>query len=240
MAATLTLADSATTPTGATATVAGSSGAANTVYVRRADDAWNSAWLVGGNRVGDGEIPLTLTAGVWWAYLLSGTTPTPPQLFGVTDGLESVATRCREAVAARIALLNLSAVGQLPAVAGVYSQLTPDFSNVVFPAVILTSYGTQEAKGPGTNARDEVGYPVVCLVCHNAGKFRHDLLPGVERWRYWIDRAFDGQHLPGLAESVRTQVDPQTIVAPELLEDARVMSGLVVRCYTRVPRGLRV
>lgn len=240
MALTLSLTDLASPPTGATATIAGSSGAANTVYIRRAEDVWGSDWRIGGNRVGDGPVTLTLPPGVWWAYLLAGSAVTPPRLFTVTDGRESVATRCREAVAARISLLDLPAIDPLPALAGIYSQLTPTFSNVTFPAILLTPYGAQEAKGPGTNSRDEVGYPVVCLICHNAGKFQHDLLPGIERWRYWIDRAFDGQHLPGLAESVRTQVDPQTIIAPDLLEDARVLSGLVIRCHTRVPRGLRV
>jgi hypothetical protein len=244
--ATVTFADNAAAPAGAVATVAGSAGASNTVYVRRADQVWlPGAWTAAGSRTGDGAVALTLDPGVWWGWLQSGSSqPTVPQPFAVTDGLAKPPTRCRDAVAARVQLLDLPAVGsgdgRLDRPRGYYSQIVPDEANAQFPCLVFTCDGLSERKRPGTNWADEVGYPTRVLVADTNGRVQHAKLPAYEHWRYLLDRAFDNQVLPGVPESIGCTVEPQVVIDQRLPMYQHLISGLVVWSWCRVPRGLGV
>ncbi len=246
--ATITVVDNATTPTGATAVIAGSSGAANSVYVRRRDQVWApGSWTLGGTRTGDGSVSLTLDPGVWWYYLQSGSeAPTPPEVVLVTDGLWKPPSRCRAAVLAQVQALALPAVGEpgtpgyLRAPQGYYEQIVPDERNAAFPAIIATAFGEAERRRPGLNGFDEIGYPVWLFVAARVGPVQHAILPAVEAWRYAMDRAFDNQVLPGVPESVGCTVEPKVIIDQKLPLYQFLVTGLVVVCWCRVPRGLGV
>ena len=110
MALTLTIADQAD-GTGATATVAGSLGAAVTVYTDSFDgELGTGAWTSSATRTGDGTADLVLATGHHFAYAVAGALVSPVVYFTVTDGVAAVCQRIDEAVQARLRLIGLAGI----------------------------------------------------------------------------------------------------------------------------------
>jgi hypothetical protein len=109
-----------------------------------------------------------------------------------------------------------------------------------YPCVQLTAEAVSEGKGVGTNAADDIAHPVKVLICHREQVTAPDLLAQVDLWRHRIHRAFDEQPLPGVPESLYVKVEPLVILDPDAPAYQHVVSGLVLRCWCRQPRGLNV
>ena len=239
MSLTLTLTDKRD-GTGITAAVAGSSGGTVTVWSMPMADG--VPFAPAASRVGDGPLALPLPARLHWLYAAEGAAATPVQGCAATDGRDKPPTRCRRAVAARILTLGLAdpAGGRpLP----VHEQIYPDETGVAtYPCVILSVEGSAETDGPnGTFAADDEGYPVKVMIADRLGSPPdHSRLPVYEAWRYAIKRAFAGQYLPGVPESAECRVEPYLIADPMLPQYQHFASGMLIRCFCRVPRGLGV
>ncbi len=153
--------------------------------------------------------------------------PTPPVL-----------TRCRTALADLIVdRLRQSRLrpGGPPLGDRVYQQVSPDESNVLFPCVLLTADGVAEQVRPDTNVTNLVGHPVRVLIAEKNGRQQHDVLAGVDAWREAVVSAVLYKRLAAVAESVYCEVEPQPIADPHLPLFDHLVSGLVVRCWCRVP-----
>ena len=226
--------------TGMTAAVAGSSGGSVTVWAMPMAD--NVPFALIATRTGNGTLPLPLLPHLYWLYAAEGAAVTPVQGGSATDGLAKTPTRCRAAVAARVRTLGLTDPSNgrpLP----VHEQLYPDETGVqTYPCVILSVEGSTETVGNnGTFAADDKGYPVKLMVADRLGSPPdHSRLPVYEAWRYAIERAFDGQYLPGVPESAECKVEPYLIADPAMPQYQHFQSGMLIRCFCRVPRGLGV
>lgn len=243
MALTLTAADAATDPPAAAVALAGTLGAAATVYGQPvALEGAGAGWLAVAGRTGDGAVSVPLAKGPWWLYAATAALLAPPARVLVTDGLDAVPTRCRNALAALIAGLGLTdpAGGKaLPVVECIYPDETAVPS---FPCVVLSVQGVNETDRGGVNAFDDRGYPTLVQILDSGQgtPADHRRLPTYERWRYRIERAVDGQRLPGVPESAYCVVEPNVIADPQLPYLSHYVSGLLVRAVCRVPRGLNV
>jgi hypothetical protein len=230
---TLSVADAAD-GTGVLAAVAGTLGAAVTVYAAGVAD--RTPFGPAGSRTGDGPLTLALPPRLYWLHAATAAAVSPVVGVAATDGLDKVPTRCRAAVAALIGAMDLTGLTRI------YEQIYPDETGVTYPCVQITVEGAAETTGPnGTYAADEVGYPVRVAICDRLSQPPdHRKLPQYEAWRYAISRAFDGRFLDGVPESTRCQVEPYLIADPLLPQYAHYVSGLMVRCFCRVPRGVGV
>lgn len=234
MPTTLAIADHAATPTGAVATIAGTSGGANTVFVQSADpNGVPPSWSAAGTRTGDGTVALSLNPGFYWAYALTDpATLSPVTYFRVTDGLAAVSVRCFASVRARLLALAL------PCTARVYDYQHAEDPNVTKPCTVLVPENAAQTDEGALNGRDDYGNPVRVLV--RDGVFRWDNSKRDEflRWRQAIIRTFLNQRLPGVPESVRNKVEMGSLIHPPEGKGGDVVMELVIRCITREVRGL--
>lgn len=220
--------------TGATATIAGSSGAVVSVLAGQVSGLVGTIpFAVVATRTGDGTVALPLTtAGMYFAYASVTGATSPLYYFPVSNYALAVATRCRRAVVATIKLLAI------PPAANVYEQMFPDESNVMFPNVICTVDGVQETSDVILNNRSDVGRPVKVMISDRADKWDHSMLPSYELWRQSIVRCFIDQQLAGVPESKICKIEPYVIVDPNARQYQHMVSGLVVRCICREVRGV--
>lgn len=221
--------------TGATATVSGSAvGSFNTVFVQNVDgELGTGAWAAAGSRSGDGTVPLTLAKGYWWAYCLSNGTPTGLTYFRVTDGRDSVLSRCAAAVKARLQLLDLPCT---KLVLDLLNDESPGLEQ--YPCVVLTTDGASQSNESALNGRDDIGQPVRCLVKDVCLTFENRNVEVYRGWRQSVFRAFHNQRLPGVPESVVNRVELGGGVTPVRTDRPQMIFELTVRCVTREVRGL--
>ena len=225
--------------TGGVATVAGTAGAAASVWSMPMADG--EVFSQAGSRVGDGPVTLALAPRLYWLYAASAGSVSTVVGVHVTDGNAKAPTRCRAAVAARIRALGLTTPGG--ATMPVIEQMYPDEATIsTYPCVVLSVDGATETDGPnGTWAADDRGFPVKVQICDRNGvPPDHRMLPTYESWRYAIERAFAGQYLPGVPESGSCTIEPYLIADPAMPQYQFFVSGMLVRCFCRVPRGLGV
>ncbi|WP_439623376.1 hypothetical protein [Gemmata sp.] len=230
--ATLTVTDTGD-GSGATATVAASSGGANGVYYAAVDGSLGAVtWSLGGSRVGDGAVPLALPKGYYWAYCLTGTAASNLVYFQVTDGADAVITCCFNAVKATIQLLNQ------PFSVRVYdSQFAGNQPAIEYPCTVLTSEDGQDSDEAALNGRDDLGHPVRVQIMVHCVKFDNSIKDTLRAYRQAVFRAFHNQRLSGVTESVRNRVELGGIAM--IRGDAPLAnSELTVRCVTREVRGL--
>jgi hypothetical protein len=222
--------------TTATATVAGSVGQPVQVLWSPADKPWPAdPWGVAGTRVGDGTVTVTLPPRLYFGAAKSPIDCTTPMPFAIINPADAVATRCRNAVVARIKLLGLNRIGEK-----VYSHLYPDDSGVeTYPCVVCSSQGLSERmNAAGLNMLDEKGYPVKVGFYETGRNSDHTVLPELESWREKVARAVMYWQPDSVPESLMTTVEPMVIVEPGSKEYGLLMGYFVVRVTCREPRGL--
>lgn len=235
MPLTLTVADRGTTPTGFTATVAGSDGAPVSLWTAPADRPFAGiVWAEVGSRAGDGAAAVDHPKGFVFVLAKTATECSLPEPLAVTDGLDSLPMRLQAAVAARLKLANLPRIGDR-----VHEQMMPDATELRYPCAVthwVRSVTTEEA---GLNALDYLVWPVqVDFYDHNppTAHANRGLFLG------WLDAAgtaFRHQPLPGVDESAWCDVRFGPLADPAAAVEAGYYHGsLVVAVTCRQPRGL--
>jgi hypothetical protein len=154
----------------------------------------------------------------------------------ITDGLDAVHQRILDAVQAKIELLALETeAGEALRVKQYKSEF---LEALTFPCVVLTSQNLAETMPGGTNATDDVGYPVyVGFLTRTLN--RQETQPEELLWRERVSRALRFQRLPGVPEVMTCQVEADVVFTAEGSEGLLFQAGaLTFRFLTREPRGL--
>lgn len=244
---TLAIADDATTPTGVTATVTDADATATVrLDYQKADAGFTAtAWTAGNSRTGNGTITQALAQGVYWFKLhstLSGESATSNLILSkVTDGKKAVHEQCLNAIHAGIK--TVIAAGSLPGIASsdrAYNLSDLDLKRMDLPGIaVCLSYGNQvpgETLGRGTNARDDVQFPVyVILLDRFGGDFvsaRADYL----RVREVLFRTFRFQRL-ATTDAHIVRAEPGPVLAIQQGDYQLAGSVLLFRPEIRDVRG---
>jgi hypothetical protein len=233
--------------TGATATIAGAAlGSTNTVYVQDFSSDWQSGqWASAGSASGSDSLTLGLAVGHYFAYVrssLAGNTAVSAVVyFAVTDGLESIHTRCLAATQARIRLLALEGLSnarvvieKLPVVRAAGAAAFG------LPAILLSPERTAMPPTSGTNGLDDVHYDVLATILDRDNQ-EPTLQANLDRhllWRQQIARAFRNQRLSGVPEVIDASVEPADGLVSEAWKRELMASGLLLRFTSREKRGL--
>lgn len=241
----LTIADLAD-GTGATATVASSDASStNTIRVQQFAPTLAASWTSKGSRTGDGTVSLSITtAGIYLgkcdSVLSSEAVTSNIVLFAVTRATTSVHELCLYAVECGVrALIDADALPGLDKGTQVFGQKTLDKNLLSYPCVaVCLGLGTSEQERPGTNTRDDIGYPVYVVYCErqdqNYGASRPDYLLIRER----LYRYFRRNTLAGASTVYDCTVEPGPIIEIAPAEFQINASVLTVRCWSREPRGV--
>ena len=235
----LTIADSADGGNG-TATVTGATtGTTNTLYRQSVDgELGGSTWTSTGSRTSSGTIPIALSAkGYFWWYVLSelaGESVVSNLVYQpLTDGDEAVLTRCIDAIAARLTLLNVTGIGTK-----IYSRTLPDDPVISYPCTLVCREPTPHQYRGGSNTRDDIGYPIQVLNMTSDSLRQNSPVERYDLWRQQQERAFREQRLPGVDECQWCEIEPLKILddqAPAMF--SKVVSGFTIRAVTREVRG---
>jgi hypothetical protein len=231
--------------TGATATISGAaSQSTNTVYVQSfGGDLGGGAWTAGGSIAGNGDVALALATGHYFAYAVSSVgglqAVSAVSYFVVTDGVESIHTRCLTAAQARIRLLALTGLDN----ASVVIEKLPAGRNLTagvgLPAVILSPHRAAMPATAGTNSQDDVHYDVLVAIFDRDNQ-EPTLEANLDRhllWRQQIARAFRNQRLAGVPEVINSEVEPAEGLLDEAWKRELMTSAVLVRFTSRETRG---
>lgn len=238
MPLTLAIADNAD-GTGATATVAGTGGAAVAVRASKVVGTdWPAAdWVGPYTRTGDGTVAVPVGFGTWFGFATAGAEQTTPVPFSVTDptnAAPAIATLCRDAVAARLALLAL------PGCRRVWSdEAWLEAANKDYPCVALTTEGLSEFEQPGLDGLDLIGHPVRVSICDKTElRDTLKLRQRYEPWRQRISDAFRWAKLPGVsANYLQTTVEHLDIADARNPQYMGFVSALILWCWVYRTRG---
>lgn len=139
-----------------------------------------------------------------------------------------------EAAQERVRALRLAEIPD----AQVYVKRLPTDRGCTLPAVVLSPV-LIETEAPGTNIRDDVGYPVQVTIV-TVGNQDLDVDERELLWRERIAQAFRGQRLPTVAEVYICRWEPGSIIDPNLFHDENLfVSAFTLRFMSREIRGLR-
>lgn len=188
---------------------------------------WSFASFV----VGDGIHTIPVAPGLVSVYVAAdddATLFTPPRTVYATDPEEAVATRCRRAVGQVIAGLALPLVGS-----NIVEGIFPDDTAVQYPVCHLSVEALTETVQVVVTELNDIGYPVQVMYADNNHMLWHSRLRVYEVWRERTIAAFEGKHLEGVPESMYCAVEPMMIADPKLPQYQHMVTGMVVRCFTR-------
>ena len=204
-----------------------------------------NTWTTQDNRVGDGDIVVSLPNGFYYFYVESAG-GAGPELVGsapvrsrVSDGSLSIYSRVMEAVKATVLEGSLTGVPD----ERVYVRTIPqDSLGLVFPCVFICPYGAEfHNPGSGTNTRDSVIYPVIVAYLDGADQdaenvtLRDVFLGNRER----VSNAFRNQRLSGVSESQLVSTKYVNVVDPNAWFNHNVIvGGIVLNCEIWQVRGL--
>ncbi len=216
----------------AVATVAGSTaGSTNQISVQLDGQ---STWTAAGSRVGDGTVSLTLAKGYYWAKcdstLNSQSSASNIVRLTITDANDSVHGRSANAIVAGIQALNL------PNCKGVYRQMLPDENVIQVPCVIVYFNDGEQILG-GTNARDDIGYPVVVAIVDRKLDNLGVMPDWVISWRQRIMRKFRNQPLATVPEIYTVTPVPAKVIDENLPKYLWFVSAFSLVCVSREGRG---
>lgn len=234
--------------TGATVTVSGGNPLdTHDVYCQRFTGGLGTSgtWVLHGSRTGNGTVSLTLEAGHYLGYVISTVSGVSSisavEYFAVTTGTDSIHFLLLQAIQARIIAVNLTEVGSNVLIRKIPTERGHDSSTYTYPAVIVSPMGSEQLGG-GTNARDDIGYPVlVSILAKNNQDLSETNLNKFLLWRELISKAFRGDQqlvTGGDWNAHRTKVEPGPVLSPTAVWNNQYQCSLTVRCEARQTRGL--
>ena len=217
----------------ALAQISGSAGGTVQVFTQNVDgELGGGAWTLAGGRVGNGPLTLNLFKGYFFAYAREGTNLSGVVYFRVSQGTDSVASRVEDAIRSRLKLLNL------PCTARVYTSQFELPPQVTYPCIILTTEKERPSDESVLSTLDDIGHPYRILVKDVCFRFDDSARRTYRAWSQAIRRAFVGQRLPGVTESVINKVDFGEVARVSDGEGPQVVVEILLRVITREPRGL--
>lgn len=222
--------------TGATATIGGTSGAANAVLVASWSGTDSTGWLSKGSRTGDGTLTLDLDPGYYWAQLLCDGVPRGLAYFRVSDSEYSIHYVAALAAQAAIRSLALADVDS----DNVLVQKVPwdRPANDNYPKIIISTIGTETMrKGAGTNVRDDVGYPLMISIIDKDKQTLEDNHSRNLLWRQRIAQGVRNQTLGSIPEIYDCTLEPRAIVDPGWFQQNKWHSSMVLIPLSRERRG---
>lgn len=231
--------------TGGAVTVTGADASTVTVTAQAVDATGlrTPSWVVVGSRTGDGSVTVALSPGYYWLHA-TGEVSGQPALSNlvyayVTDDADSLASRCVDALAARLAgLVMASDVGVSVPNTRIYKRVLPAPDGLFqYPCVILTHEGNREGQEGTTNNKDDISYPINVWVCDRHGTDYEAKRKTWLNWRQQVFRALRNQRLAGVTESLTVKVEPMLVFDPKLPAYQEVILGFVARCLCREMRG---
>lgn len=222
--------------TGVTITISGTDpGATNTLYGQQISDPVPSFQSLG-TRVGDGTIGSSII-GYAWYYVAESSVSQISNLILIsgTMNVQSVHYRCMLGVQAVVNTLSLSGVnsiklGRFPWVREREEADVP---------IITISHPGNESFTAGTNARDDVGYPVMVGIFDRTEQDNRSELDKYLFWREKLARAMrQTVNLPGVPEVIRTIAEYGPVTVPADFVEGVVHSPITFRFVSREPRGI--
>jgi hypothetical protein len=231
---------------GATATIEGAAiGSGNEIFVRDFEgDFGSTSWTSAASLIGNGSSLLALATGHYFGYAqstaLGGTAASNVVYFAVTDGLESIHTRCLTAAQARIRLLGLEGLANAAVVVEKLPLTRNLATDVGLPAILLSPQRSAMPPGDGTNVLDDVRYDVLVTVVDRDNQ-EPTLQANLDRhllWRQQIARAFRNQRLPGVPEIINAEVEQADALVEEAWKRELMTSSVLLRFTSRETRGL--
>ena len=226
----------------ATATIAnGDAGAVNTVYTRRITGGFKTGlWTSSGTLTGNGIVPLTLTAGHYFAQVRTNTGAVSSLVyFTVTDGTAPIEKTILEAVRARLILLDLSGIADANVL--VFVEKPPTIRDLATrPAIAIYSPKREFPLDQAVNSHDGISYSVVVCAIDTID-ITTEITDGPVRalWIEQIARGFSRQLLTGATTVYDCVVSPlDTPVRSNWQTDNLWVSGHVLKFTSREPRGM--
>lgn len=247
MSLTLTWADAAD-GTGGTATIAGADAEAVTVYAQVVDATGlrSPTWVEVGTRSGDGTVSVTLTPAYYWARAdgeVSGSPAISNLVYALaSDHEDALASRCVDAVAARLAGLIMAAASDAASASSpnerVYKHALPNENLMQYPCILLSHESTQETQEGMTTGKDDIGYPIRVRLIDRADAIQPARRKLWLMWRQQMFRGLRNQRLAGITEILTVKVEPGPVLDPQPPEYQIVVLSFVVRCLVRETRGV--
>ena len=234
--------------TGATATVAdGDAGATHTIFTQAFDGALGTGtWTDSGDRLGNGTVDLSLSAGHYFAYAQAvedaESAVSTVVYFVATTGSDSTHFQILEAVQAVIKTLTLAGVADDSVVVKKLplERVVELPDGVALPAILITPQREIMPPTAGVTSFDDVLYGVL-LTMIEADNQEDTLalnLDVVTLWRQRIAQAFRSQGLSAVATVYTATVEPADVVIPAAWNANLLGSAMLIRFTNREPRGL--
>ncbi len=206
-------------------------------------DLGTESWTTAGMFDASGELTLSLVPGHYLAYAVAtvnaAQVTSAVTYFIVTDGLESIHTRCLSAVQARIRLLELEGVSS----ERVLIEKVPAGRNLSaaagLPAIVISPQRAAMPADAGTNGTDDVHYDVQVSIFDRDNQ-EPTLAANLDRhllWRQQIARVFRNQRLPGVPEVINSAVEPTDGPHEGAWKHELMTTAIRLRFTSREPRG---
>jgi hypothetical protein len=202
---------------------------------------WSS---YGSNITGNGATALDLGVGYFFIYFANASTgaaESPVFYVHSSSSGTSVHYACCTAAQAKIRSLSLTSIDNSDVIIRkLDSDRGADDGTYDYPMIVISSFGVETLpKTGGTNARDEVIYPVVVTIL---AADNQDLSTNQNKyllWRQKISRAFRNQNLTDVAEIYTVTVQPGPITSPQAFWERNLYhSSLIIKCHSREIRGI--
>ena len=152
--------------------------------------------------------------------------------------IDSIHDRAMVDLAAFITDLGLPTSPTVAPVAPtVYTQMLPDETNIVLPAILVTCEGISEEEGDRSSfEQDHVIYPVAVAILDRVSVRYQEMRPIYLSWRRTMMRALRGLVNMPLLENTPEVTDirlrPGVIFDPETREYQLLQSGFTVLCHS--------
>lgn len=182
-----------------------------------------------------GELPFTLTTGVYWFFAIGGGVPSDPVLAAITNGADPIHKRIMDGVCDAIKSLSLTGIDNTSIVV----RKTPDGRGLTLPAIVVAPGSNETStQNAGTNNRDDVGYPVVVAIFAQDNRDYTTNHARYLQWRETIAKAFRNQRLTGVSEVMRCNVEQGSVIDQRAFYENYLASFFTLRFIARVPRGV--
>jgi hypothetical protein len=148
---------------------------------------------------------------------------------------DSIHYRCLLAVQARIQGLLLEGI----AAENVVLQKLPFLeTNASLPRILLSHLGKEDVSSePGTNLRDDIGYPVVVSIIAADNLDQQQNASQYLLWRERISQAFRHQRLAEVPEVWTCRIEPRQVTTSDAFSHNVYHSSLTLRFFSRESRG---